>query len=88
MKKSMEKKELFQYILVAFIVLGFFAVVILLMLNAIPEKNEGSLQIILGALTGAFLTIINYFTGSSLSSAKKDETIAQLKKPEPTEPAV
>lgn len=86
MKKLMEKKELFQYILVAFIVLGFFAVVILLMLNAIPEKNEGSLQIILGALTGAFLTIINYFTGSSLSSAKKDETIAQLKKPEPTEP--
>lgn len=85
---SMKKKESYQYVLTAVIVAGFFAVVILLMLFPIPEKNEGSLQIILGALTGAFLTIINYFTGSSLSSAKKDETIAQLKKPEPTEPTL
>lgn len=79
-------KELFQYALAALIVVGFFAVIILLVVMKIPKENIQALLLAIGALISAFSGVIGYFFGSSMSSAKKDATIANIKSLEPIEP--
>lgn len=83
MATNMKRKETFQYFIMATVVLCFFAVVVLLCLIAVPATNKEALLLIIGALIGSYLTTINYLVGSSLSSAKKDETIASIKTPDP-----
>jgi len=82
MAAKMGKRETFQYVLAALIVACFFAVIILLIVKAVPEQNKESLAIIVGALISAFTGVTGYFFGSSMSSAKKDETIAGIKTPD------
>jgi hypothetical protein len=71
----MKAKDIFQYGLGALIIVGFFALLIVLVFTEVPEKNAHLLDLVVGALIGSFATIVGYYFGSSSGSAKKDETI-------------
>jgi len=71
----MKNKEIFQYILGGLIVAGFFALLILLVLSAVPTENKDLLNLVVGALIGSFSGIVSYFFGSSLGSSKKDQLL-------------
>ena len=68
-------KDIFQYALGAMITVGFFVLLITLVYATIPEKNEGLLNIVVGALIGSFTTIVGYFYGSSKGSSEKNELL-------------
>jgi drug/metabolite transporter (DMT)-like permease len=65
-------KDIFQYVLGAFIVIGFFFLLSRLIKSEIPETNRELLSLIIGALIGSFTTVVGYFYGSSKGSAEKD----------------
>lgn len=71
----MKNRDIFQYVLGGLIVIGFFTLLILLVLSEVPEKNKDLLNLVVGALIGSFASIVGYYFGSSSGSAKKDETI-------------
>jgi hypothetical protein len=66
------KKETYMPILGAVIVIGFFIVMAFLLSNA---KYESTINLAIGALLGAFGTVVNYFFGSSKGSADKTELL-------------
>ena len=68
----MKTKEIFQYILGAIIVAGFFGVLITLVVKG---GYDSVLQLVVGALIGAFVTVVGYFYGSSKGSADKTEAL-------------
>ena len=74
----MKAKELFQYILGALIVIGFFALLIVLAFKAVPAENKDLLNLVVGALIGMFTSVVGYFFGSSIGSSKKDDAIMGL----------
>jgi len=65
-------KDIFMYTLGALIVIGFFAVTIYLIYSG---SYNDALMLIIGALIGAFSTVVGYFYGSSKSSADKTELL-------------
>ena len=71
----MKNKEIFQYVLGGLIVAGFFALLILLVLSAVPTENKDLLNLVVGTLIGSFSSIVSYFFGSSLGSSKKDQLL-------------
>lgn len=76
----MRGKDVFLYILGGLIVIGFFALLILLVMAEVPNTNKDLLNLVVGALIGSFSGVVTYFFGSSASSAKKDETIDSMLK--------
>jgi len=74
----MKAKEIFFYSLGALIVIGFFGVLLGLM---IIGKSEQTINLALGALIAGFSTVVGYFYGSSASSARKDDIISNMNKP-------
>lgn len=60
------------------VTVGFFGLMIFMMKWDVPAANKDMLNIMLGALGGAWVSIISYYFGSSAGSAKKDETISKL----------
>lgn len=73
----------FRYALACLISIGFFAVLLFLVKFAIPDQNKDLLYIVIGALIGAFGTIVNYEWGSSRSSSEKNEMIKKDQTPQP-----
>jgi hypothetical protein len=71
----MKAKNTFQYILGSLIVVGFFVLLILLVLLDIPEPNKDLLNLVVGALIGSFATVVGYFYGSSLGSKEKTDLL-------------
>jgi hypothetical protein len=69
----MKTNNLFMFCLGAIVVLGFFALLYILSVIPIPADNKDSMQIVIGALVGAFVTIIGFFFGSSSGSQQKTE---------------
>lgn len=68
-------KEKLMYILGAVIVIGIFGLIAVLMYVSAPESNKDLLNIAIGALIGSFITVVNYFYGSSKGSAEKTEML-------------
>lgn len=68
-------KEIYMYVLAGFIVGCVFALLYFLVFNAIPQENKDILNIVIGAIIGAFVTVISYFFGSSKGSADKNEML-------------
>ena len=68
-------KTIFQYILAALIIVGFFMLMIGLVYTAVPDVNKDLLNLVAGALIGSFATIVGYFFGSSKGSADKNELL-------------
>ena len=54
---------------------GFFGLMVFMMKWDVPAANKDMLNIMLGALGGAWVSICSYYFGSSAGSAKKDATI-------------
>ncbi len=72
----MEKaKDVFQYALGAIIIVGFFALMIILAAREIPTENKDLLNLVVGALIGSFATIVGYFYGSSKGSSDKNDLL-------------
>jgi hypothetical protein len=71
----MKTRDIFRYSLAALIVVGFFALLYLIINISIPIDNKDVLNITIGALIGAFTGVVSYFFGSSSGSARKDEII-------------
>lgn len=59
----------------------FAAVLFMLMYGNVPPANEKYFLLLLGSLVSFVGAGVNYFFGSSVSSAKKDDTIAGLVPP-------
>jgi heme O synthase-like polyprenyltransferase len=60
-----------QYILAGIVIVGFFAVLALML-----WKDKSGADILVGGLAAAFGSVVGYYYGSSASSARKDELIA------------
>jgi len=69
----MKTKDIFFYALGALIVIGFFVTLAFLIIKG---TNPDAVNLVIGALLGAFGTVVGYFYGSSKSSQSKDETIS------------
>jgi len=63
-------KDIYMYVLGAIVVAGFF-LTLAFMINAGSYKTE--VNMIVGALIGAFITVVGFFYGSSKGSADKTE---------------
>jgi len=59
------------------VVVGFAIVCGALFFLKIPQEMKEIAMLLLGILGAGFTTVINYWTGSSSSSQKKDQTIAE-----------
>lgn len=66
-------------ILAAFVVIGFFGVLGVILKYGIPDNGGEALLVMLGALGAANGSVISYYFGSSSSSAHKNEIIARTK---------
>ena len=69
----MKTHDLYMLILGGMIVLGFFGLLITLLNVKTPIVNVDLLNIAMGGLLTAFMTIVNYFFGSSHGSKVKTE---------------
>jgi len=56
---------------------GFFGLLGFMCLHEVPASSKDLINIMLGALGSAWVTIIGYWFGSSAGSAAKDATIAK-----------
>lgn len=66
-------KEIYMYLLATVIIAGFF-ITLVFMIRSGEYKTE--VNMIVGALIGAFITVVGFFFGSSKSSSDKNEMIA------------
>jgi len=70
-------KELYMYLLGIVIVLSIIGVICLLIFFAMPLINKDVLMVIVGVLAAKFGSVIDYFYGSSKSSADKNAIMAK-----------
>jgi len=63
-------------VLAGLIVLGFFGILITMMLGYLNVSDQQALLMLLGALAAAFGAVINFFFGSSHGSQAKDRLLA------------
>ena len=73
--KVMKAKNIFQYVLGALIVTGFFILMVVLVYTSVPDTNKDLLNLVVGALIGSFATVVGYFYGSSMGSSDKNELL-------------
>lgn len=80
-QREMTLKDWAPSIIATITILGFFGILVELMINKnIPEEAHAPLQVMLGALGTAFISIINYYFGSSSGSAYKNILISNMLK--------
>lgn len=60
------------------VTIGFFGILAFMLGNDIPNANKDVLNILLGSLGTAWISIVSYYFGSSAGSAKKDITITKM----------
>lgn len=77
--RSREKslKDYTPMILAYVVTIGFFGILALYTYGSVPESNISVLNIMLGSLGTAWVSIINYYFGSSLGSSRKTELLSQ-----------
>jgi hypothetical protein len=62
----------------AFVTFGFFGLLFYMLKYDVPPANKDVLNIMLGSLGTAWITIVSYYFGSSSGSAEKNEQIKSL----------
>jgi len=67
---------------------GFFGILLLMALRALPEANRDLVNVVVGALGTAWISIIGYYFGTSAGSMRKTELLAQPSVPITSETAV
>ena len=73
-----------QYILAGIVVVGFFAVLVLM----IQQGVRDAVMLMIGTLAAAFGGVIGYYYGSSAGSARKDLLLAQSAPVNPVTPTL
>lgn len=76
-KREMTVKDWTPKALAVSITLGFFGILIYMMKFPIPAESRDVLNIMLGALGTAWISVISYYFGSSAGSAAKNELLAK-----------
>jgi len=74
----MKTHDMYMLILGAIIVIGFFGLLITLMAVKSQIINVDLLNIAMGGLITAFITIVNYFFGSSHGSKVKTDELIKM----------
>lgn len=69
----MVPSKILQAILGAIVAGGFFGVLYIILSAAIPPENRDVVNLMIGALIGAFSTLMGFAFGSSFGSQRKDE---------------
>ena len=75
--KATGKRDWNLYTLAWVIVIGFFALVGLLIFKELPKDSNGVIYMLFGALASGFTGIIGYFFGSSAGHAEAVNLLAQ-----------
>ncbi|SAL61447.1 hypothetical protein AWB74_03109 [Caballeronia arvi] len=70
------------------VTVGFFGILLLMALRALPEPNRDLVNVVVGALGTAWISIIGYYFGTSAGSMRKTELLAQPSVPITSETAV
>lgn len=65
-------------VLAAVITLGFFGILWMMMTTGMPETGRDALLVMLGALGGAWTSVVAYFFGSSSGSARKTGAMERM----------
>ena len=73
----MKGKDVYMYGLGALVVIGFFALLIMVFVYEIPSPNREVGLMAIGALIGQFNSIITYFFGSSKGSSDKTDLLTR-----------
>jgi hypothetical protein len=71
--REIQTKDHIPGVLAIGVTLGFFALLGWMMASAPPEGSKDALNIMLGALGGAWASVVAYYFGSSAGSAKMKE---------------
>lgn len=71
----MDSPKLGAFIISFMIVLTFMGTLLFSMLHGVQDNQ--TVQILMGALVGNFVTVVQYWMGSSSSSKDKDDVIAK-----------
>ncbi|ADG20855.1 hypothetical protein [Paraburkholderia atlantica] len=66
------------------VTVGFFGMLILMAVHGLPDKNRDLINVILGSLGTAWVSIIGYYFGTSAGSARKTELLAKPNVPIPS----
>ena len=74
------KRDYIVPILAGVVTIGFFGLLALMFYSVVPIENRQIIDIMIGSLGTAWITIVGYYFGSSMGSQKKDETIQGLSK--------
>lgn len=59
------------------VIVGFFAILLVMMFKDLPSSSKEAALIMLGALGSAFTGVISYYYGSTAGSAEKSKLLAQ-----------
>ncbi len=62
------------------ITIGFFSILFYMAFRSVPDPSKDILNIMVGSLGAAFISIISYFFGSSQGSERKTEILADQAK--------
>ena len=75
--KATGSKDINLYVLAWVMVIGFFSLVGILMFKSLPPDSTGVVMMLFGTLAAGFGAVIQYFFGSSKSSADKTGLLAK-----------
>ena len=75
--EKIDGNKLAMYILAVIIVVGFFTLLVFLILYPLQKDSTGVIFMLFGALSAAFGAVVQYFFGSSSGSAAKTDIIAK-----------
>ena len=62
------------------VLLTFGTVVVLAMFHEVPARSEALMNVMLGTLAAMATSIVGYWVGSSVGSARKDDRLARLER--------
>jgi hypothetical protein len=75
-----ETKDWVPKVLAIVITLGFFGILIWMLLNGMPKTGTEALLMMLGALGTAWTGVVNFYYGSSAGSKAKNDLLATKEK--------
>ena len=77
-EKAIGRRDTNLYMLAWCIIVGFFALMAILLFVKIPDDSTGVIFMLFGSLSAAFGGVVSYFFGSSKGSADKSQELAAI----------